>query len=120
VLFLRRKPALDEQAMDVEFIAGDLVVTGERRCVHIQNMPLGPSSPMLFWPSDWSVQVDGDSIVILDETGQAVAQQGDRVLLRVRAVPHTMNAPVYRQLIDELPCDCLGASWVVEKVEYIQ
>jgi hypothetical protein len=46
-----------------------------------------------------------------------VARLGDEALLRGRAVPHTMDSPAYRQLIDELPGDCIGASWVVDGVE---
>jgi hypothetical protein len=120
VLFLRHKPALDEQATGVEFIGGDLASTGETRCVHVGNMSTMYGSAILFWPSDWSARIDGDAVAILDEAGQTVIQEGDRALLRVRPVPRTMYAPVYRQLIDKVPCDCLGASWIVEEVVYIE
>ena len=68
----------------------------------------------LLWLSDWSLRVSCDTVVILDETGQAVAQQGDEVQLRARAVPHTMDSPIYRQLIDELPGYRIGTTWIVD------
>jgi hypothetical protein len=55
--------------------------------------------------------------MLVDGTGETVAQVGDQVHVRGRAVPHTTDSPVYRQLIDELPGDCVGATWVVDQIE---
>jgi hypothetical protein len=113
VLFLRYKPALDEQAVDAASISGKLVAYDYRRCLHLQT-DWGPGVVTLLWPADWSAHVEDETIVVLDGTGQAVAQMGDEVRLRGRAIPHSMDVPAYRRLIDELPGDCIGASWLVD------
>jgi hypothetical protein len=115
VPFLRYKPALDEQVMEAISISGKLVVYDYRRCLHLQTDWGGEFT--LLWPADWSVSIDDETIVVLDGTGQAVARMGDEVRLRGRAVPHDIDVAVYRQLIDELPGDCIGASWLVDGVE---
>jgi hypothetical protein len=112
-LFLRYKPALDEQATDVVSISGKLVAHDYYRCLHLQT-DWGPGAVTLLWPADWSVRVEGEAILILDGMGQAVAQMGDEVHLRGREIPQSMDATVYRRLIDELPGDCIGASWLVD------
>lgn len=116
VLFLRYKPALDEQVTNDVSASGKLVAHDYRRCLYLQTDG-GPGSVTLLWPADWSVRVDEGTIVVLDGTGQAVAQMGDEVRLRGRAIPHSADVAVYRQLIDELPGDCVGASWLVDRVE---
>jgi hypothetical protein len=116
LLFLRYKPALDEQVTTTESIAGQLVAYDTRRCLHLQTQG-GSGTATLLWPPDWSVHAEGKAAAILDETGQIVAHLGDNVLLRARAVPHTTNSPAYRQLIEELPGDCIGATWLVDRIE---
>jgi hypothetical protein len=113
VLFLRYKPALDEQVTEAMSISGKLVVYDYNRCLHLQT-EWGPGEVTLLWPADWSVRVDDDTIVVVDGAGQAMARMGDEVRLRGRAVPHSMDFAVYRQLIDEMPGDCIGASWLVD------
>jgi hypothetical protein len=113
VLFLRYKPALDEQAVDEVSISGRLVAYDYDRCLHLQT-DWGPGVVTLLWPADWSARVDGETIVVLDGTGQAVARMGDEVRLRGRAIPQSMDVAVYRQLIDELPGDCVGTSWLID------
>jgi len=113
VLFLRYKPALDEQAMDAASISGKLVAYDYRRCLHLQT-DWGPGVVTLLWPADWSVRVDEDALVVLDGAAQAVTCLGDEVRLRGRAIPHSIDVPVYRRLIDELPGDCIGTSWLVD------
>ena len=115
-LFLRCKPVLDEQVVEAMSISGKLVAYDYRRCLHLQT-DWGPGSVTLLWPADWSVRVDDETIVVLDGTGQAVTRMNDEVRLRGRAVPHDMDVAVYRQLIDELPGDCIGTSWLVDGVE---
>jgi hypothetical protein len=112
IFFLRYKPALDEQVRGETSLAGTLVVQKERRCVHLQ-----PGLGTLIWAPDWSLRLEGETAMIVDGAGTPVAQLGDEVRLRARAVPHTMDAPVYAQLIEELPGDCIGATWLVDGVE---
>ena len=59
------------------------------------------------------------AVVVLDAAGQVVARMGDAVRLRGRAIPHSGDDPVYRQLINELPGDCIGAAWLVDGSEVI-
>jgi len=116
VLFLRYKPALDEQVAEAESLSGKLVAYDYRRCLHLQTEE-GPGAVTFLWPFDWSVRVDDDVIAVVDGTGQVVAQVGGEVHLRGRAIPHDIDFPAYRQLVDELLGDCIGASWLVDGVE---
>jgi hypothetical protein len=116
VLFLRYKPALGEQAVDAVSIAGKLVAYDYNRCLHLQT-DWGPGSVTLLWPADWSVHVEDETIAVLDGTGQAVARMGDKVRLRGREIPQSMDVAAYQQLVDELPGDCIGASWLIDGVE---
>jgi hypothetical protein len=113
LFFLRVKPALDAQVTEETTLSGTLVAYKERRCVRLQPTA-GPGAGTLIWPADWSLRVEGETAAIVDGTGQAIAQLGDEVHLRARAIPHSMDAPAYRQLIDELPGDCIGATWLVD------
>jgi hypothetical protein len=116
LFFLRAKPVLDKQVTGETTLTGTLVVYEYRRCLHLQTAG-GPSAGTLIWPPDWSLRVEGGTAAILDGAGQVVARTGDEVRLRARAVPHSMDAPAYRQLIDELPGDCIGATWLVDGIE---
>jgi hypothetical protein len=116
VLFLRYKPALDEQAVDEVSISGKLDAYDYRRCLHLQT-DWASGDITLLWPADWSARVEDETIAVLDGAGQVVARMGDEMRLRGRAIPHSADAAVYRQLIDELPGDCVGASWLVDGVD---
>jgi len=116
LFFLRYKPALDEQVTDETSLSGTLVAYEYRRCVHLQTAA-GPGVANLIWPPDWSLQVEGETATVVDGAGQAVAQLGNEVRLRVRAVPHSADVPAYRQLIEELPGDCIGATWLVDGID---
>ena len=113
VLFLRYKPALDEQVTEAVAISGKLVAYDYNRCLHLQT-DWGPGDVTLLWPSDWSVRVADDTIMVVDKRGQVVARMGDEVRLPGRAIPHSADVAIYRQLIEELPGDCIGASWLVD------
>jgi hypothetical protein len=116
VLFPHYTPALDGQVTGGGVIAGELVAYEYRRCLHLQGTGPGAEGTLL-WPPDWSARAEDEGVVVVDEEGQVVARLGDEVWLRARGVPHSMDAPVYRQLIDELPSGCIGATWLVDGVE---
>ena len=116
VLFLRYKSALDEQVTEAASLAGKLVAYDGSRCLQLQT-DWGPGVVTLLWPPDWSLRASDSEVVVVDGTGQTVAQVGDEVSLRGRAIPQSMDFAAYRQLIDELPGDCIGASWLVDGVE---
>jgi len=115
-LFLRYKPAFDRQIADAGTISGKLVVYDYYRCLHLQT-ERGPGAVTLLWPSDWSLRASDGEVIVVDDAGQAVARVGDEVSLRGRPLPQSMDFAVYRQLVDELPGDCVGASWLVDGVE---
>lgn len=116
VLFLRYKSALDEQVTEAGSLTGKLVAYDGGRCLQLQTDWV-PGVVTLLWPSDWSLRVADDAIAVVDGAGQAVARTGDEVHLRGRAIPQDMDFAAYRQLVDELPGDCIGASWLVDGVE---
>jgi hypothetical protein len=115
-LFLRYKPALDEQVVDAASASGKLVAYDYNRCLHLQT-EWGPGSLTLVWPTGWSARVEDETIAVLDGAGQVVARMGNEVRLRGREIPHSADVAVYRQLMDELPGDCVGASWLVDGVD---
>jgi hypothetical protein len=112
-LFLRYKPGLSEQISQSGEVAGRLVVDEWQRCVHLYPAPGGTGT--LLWPSDWSLRVSDGEAAVVDGTGQAVASLGNQVSLLVRAVP--MDSAAYSRLVNELPCECMGSSWLVDGVE---
>jgi hypothetical protein len=115
-LFLRYKPALDRQIADIGSIEGKLVIYDYYRCLHLQtDWGAGPFT--LLWPPGWSLRASDGDLAVVDGMGQTVARLGDEVSLRGRAIPHDIDFPAYRQLVDELPGDCVGASWLVDGVE---
>jgi hypothetical protein len=118
VLFPRYTPALDQQVTDSQLLSGKLVSYPAYRCLHLQTESWGPMT--LAWPTDWSVEVRESTTVVLDAEGVLVAHLGDEVTARVRSVPHSADVPVYRQLIDELPGDCIGATWLVDGIEPVE
>jgi hypothetical protein len=115
-LFLRYQPALDQQAGDSELLAGRLVTYDYARCLHLQT-DTGPGQYTLFWPLDWSLRAGDGEAAVVDGAGQVVARVGDEVSLRGRPVPQDMAFAAYEQLVNELPGDCIGASWLVDGVE---
>jgi hypothetical protein len=116
-LFLRYKPALSEQASAPKQVSGKLVLYDYPRCLQLETGGFG--GPVhLFWPSDWSLHAGDGAMAVVDGAGQAVAWVGDNLSLRVREIPQSWDSAVYRQLVDELPCDCMGGvSWLVDEVE---
>ena len=116
-IFLRYRPALSEQASTTKEVSGRLVLYDYQRCLQLDTSGLG--GPVnLFWPSDWSLSASDGDVAVVDGTGQAVARVGDDVSLRVREIPQDWDLAVYRQLVNELPCNCMGGlSWLVERAE---
>jgi hypothetical protein len=115
-IFLRYKPALSEQASTAKEVTGRLVLYDYQRCLQLDTGGLG--GPVhLFWPSDWSLRAGDGEVAVLDGTGQAVARVGNDVSLRVREISQDWDLAVYRQLVNELPCSCMGGlSWLVDGI----
>lgn len=116
ILFMRHKPALNEQVVDTGSISGKLVLYEGDRCLRLQTDG-GPGPFALLWPAGWSLRVADGHATLVDESGQVLARVGDEVHLRGRAVPHDYDVAIYRQLLDEMPGDCRGASWLVDGLD---
>jgi hypothetical protein len=115
VLFPQYKPVLNQQIAGSQTVSGRLVAYDYYRCLHLQTESFGPFT--LLWPPEWSLQTMDGSPVVRNKEGRPVAQLGDEVLLSARSVPHSWDSPVYRQLVDELPGDCIGATWLVDEIQ---
>jgi hypothetical protein len=115
ILFPHYGPTLDEQVTGAQSIGGKLVAYDHRRCLHLQTASFGPFT--FLWPPEWSLQVVDGTAVVTDQEGVPRAWLANEVLLRARAVPHSCDSPVYRQLVDELPGDCSGANWLVDEMQ---
>jgi len=115
VLFPHYSPALDEQVTDGQAVSGKLVAYEYYRCLHLQTETFGPFT--LLWPPGWSLQVVDGAAVVMDKEGSAVARLGDEVFLSARSAPHSWDDPIGRQLVGELPGDCIGATWLVDDAE---
>ena len=115
-IFLRYKPALEEQASPAKEVTGRLALDKYQRCLQLDAG--GPGGDVhLFWPQDWSLSAGDGEVAVLDGIGQVVGRVGESVSLRVREVPSTWEDAVYQQLVNELPCSCMGGmSWLVDGV----
>ena len=111
-LFLRYKPALSQQVTEPVSISGLLAYSANHRCPYLQSSSGG--NPNLLWPPDWSARLDNGVMIVLDAAGQVVARSGEQVSLHGRAIPHSADFPAYGQLINELPGDCMGLTWLVD------
>ena len=111
-LFLRYKPALSQQVTEPVSISGLLAYSANHRCPYLQSSSGG--NPNLLWPPDWSARLENGVMIVLDAAGQVVARSGEQVSLHGRAIPHSADFPAYGQLINELPGDCMGLTWLVD------
>lgn len=114
VLFLRYTPALSDQVVDPVILSGTLVAYEYGRCLRLQTQS---GERNLLWPPGWSARVEAGAVLVLDESGQEAARMGEAVRLRARTIPHTTDFPAYQQLINELPGDCMGGTWLVDGVD---
>ena len=114
ILALSYRPALHEQGGEQESIAGELVLYEGDRCPRLQT---NQDPITLLWPAGWSLRAEGNTIAVIDGAGRVAARSGDAVRLRGRPIPHNWDVEVYRRLVNELPGDCHGIYWLVERVE---
>jgi hypothetical protein len=110
LLYLRKKPLLDEWAQEDEPLTGTLVWYEYQRCLRVQRA-LGDYMPL--WPPDYQARVENGEVEIVDGSGQVVARSGEEVRLAGGEIPRNWDADEYRQLYYALPGDCHGPYWVV-------
>jgi len=116
LFFLRQKPPLQAEVHERGTLQGTLAPPESDRCLHIWT-EWGPGVVTPLWPPDWSARVEGDTVVLIDGAGQAVARTGETVRLTGGVIPLNWESEVIRRLFDELPGDCLGTYWIVAGVE---
>ncbi len=124
-LLLRKKPVLDEWAEGDSLIAAKLVLYDYQRCPRVTS-DSGLTDYLLLWPPDYGARItpplsppEGGmkgGIEIVDGSGQVVAHVGEEVVLDGGGIPRDWDSEKYRQLYYELPGDCHGPYWIVEKV----
>jgi len=114
-LLLRKKPVLDEWAEGDSLIAGKLVLYDYQRCPRVTS-DSGLTDYLLLWPPDYGAHVENGEVEIVDGSGQVVARVGEEVVLGGGGIPRDWDSEKYRQLYYELPGDCHGPYWIVEKV----
>ena len=116
LFFLRQKPPLQAEVHERGTLVGTLAPPESDRCLHIWT-EWGPGTVTPLWPPAWSARVEGDTVVLVDGAGQAVARTGETVRLTGGVMPLNWESEVIRRLFDELPGDCIGTYWIVAGVE---
>ena len=116
LFFLRQKPPLQAEVLEHGTLVGTLAPPESDRCLHIWT-EWGPGTVTPLWPPAWSARVEGDTVVLVDGAGQAVARTGEAVRLTGGVIPLNWDLEVIRRLFDELPGDCIGTYWIVAGVE---
>lgn len=85
-----------------ELLTGELVLVDG--CLRLKDSE--DTSRLLIWPHDYSVNVESDVIQIIDGTGQAVAQVGDK--LKVGG-----GSEFAQSLLPAFPDNCPGPYFIV-------
>ena len=100
---------------DTERFAGELVLDG--KCLRIDS-PLrirdrtyGPVSPLLIWPSAYSLSVEDGDVGIVDAAGRVVARVGDEVQFSASSL--TYQQAMEHGGLEEISPACSGAYWAV-------
>ncbi|HEX8680952.1 MAG TPA: hypothetical protein VF707_01465, partial [Ardenticatenaceae bacterium] len=77
VIFPQQKPVEGEREMMTAELLGQLVSVDSCLRVNVD----GGESYLVVWPPDVTLNTDGGSVQVLDETGQVVARTGEMVYL---------------------------------------
>jgi hypothetical protein len=95
LVFLGKKPVLDEWPEGDSLIAGKLVLFDYQRCPRVvSDSGLNDYVPM--WPPDYGARVENGEIEILDESGQVVARVGEEAVLAGAGIPVVWDSGEYR------------------------
>ena len=113
-ILLHKKPILDEWVEEPSVISGILRWYNPQRCPRIQTES-GITDYLPIWPPEYSLQMTDGLVEILNGSGEIVAQEGTEVVLRGSAIPHSWDSEHYRQLYYNIPGDCHGPYWIVDK-----
>ena len=110
LLFLRKKPVLDEWAEEGAPLVGKLVLYEHQRCLRIERQS---ESYVPLWPPEYEVRVEKGEVEVVDGSGQVIARAGEEVRLEGGKIPVSWGLEQYRRLYHELPGDCNGPYWIV-------
>jgi hypothetical protein len=107
IIFPRQEPVEGaREVMEAELI-GDLVL--EHSCIQISSL-YNEGSYLPIWPSDFQLERDGDTLVILDGNGVNVAQVGEEVYMG-GGIASGSSLPACIQ--QQIPENCEGDYWFV-------
>ena len=102
---------------ETERFAGELVLDG--KCLKVDS-PLRvrdraymPISPLLIWPSTFSLRVDGGDVGIVDVTEHVVARIGDEV--QFSAFDLSYQQAMEHGGLEKITPACTGSLWAVEE-----
>ena len=104
--------AADQEAERYE---GELVLDGKCLMVdsplRLRDRSYGPVSPLLIWPSTFSLSLEDGEVGIVDATGHVVARIGDEVIFSAFGVSY--QQAMEHGGLEEISPACSGALWAV-------
>jgi hypothetical protein len=65
------------------------------------------------WPSGYNMEFKDNKLIVMDETGNVIASEGDELTLYGGGIPHSWESEEYRQLNYNIPGDCYPPYWIV-------
>ena len=114
-VYFPRQDGILTTEQESERFEGELVLDG--KCLRIDS-PLrirdrtyGPVSPLLIWPSAFSLSLEDGAVGIVDATGRVVARVGDEVQFSASSL--TYQQAMEHGGLEEISPACSGAYWAV-------
>ncbi len=106
------------QQREVPSVSMDALLVGKlilvKDCLRMQDSD--NSNYLLIWPQGFSLNIEGESIQIKDNTGQFVVQVGDNVRVGGGEIP---TEQIEHYVSQPLPNDCSGPYWIVASIAKI-
>ena len=100
---------------ETERYAGELVLDGKCLMVdsplRLRDRSYGPVSPLLIWPSTFSLSLEDGEVGIVDATGHVVARIGDEVTFSASSLSY--QQAIEHGGLEEISPACSGAYWAV-------
>ena len=104
-------------AQETERFKGELALDGKCLVIYsalrVRDRALMPVDPLLIWPREFSIGLDGERVKIIDATERVVAQVGDKV--EFTAFELTDQQAVEHGELDKISPACLGPYWAVDQ-----
>ena len=104
-------------AQETERFKGELALEGKCLVIYsalrVRDRALMPVDPLLIWPREFSIGLDGERVKIIDATERVVAQVGDKV--EFTAFELTDQQAVEHGELDKISPACLGPYWAVDQ-----